>query len=208
MRDAARNPDIASIVERTGVNFEVSMSAGVAIAHSHYPLHALHRVAEDLLKSAKRFSAKYKQPGEEASALDFMVISTPSTNPVGTVRKLELTRENGVPFHFYRRPYRIAEDGNPHDEVGLLLTYIDRFRQEGFPRRVLNQMWRALRRGRDQSIYEYLLRRSRLGGRVRDCLQAFERDFGLDNGSPWSLRDGEYFSPLADLIELYDLVRR
>ncbi|MBT9133396.1 MAG: hypothetical protein DDT38_00117 [Firmicutes bacterium] len=208
MRNAATNHASADIanVNQTGINFEVSMSAGVAIAHSHYPLRALHRVAEDLLKSAKKLSTKYKQQGENASALDFMVISTPSTNPVGTVRQEELTRKEGVPFHLYYRPYRVAAKGISDDHAGLLLTHIASFRREGFPRRVLNQMWHALRQEKFQSIYEYLLLRSRLGGKAKICLQNFEMAFGLCGSSPWllSVSGEEYFSPLADLIELYD----
>jgi hypothetical protein len=76
----------------------VTASAGVILAHASQPILYLERRADELLRSAKRA----RESGQEG-AVDFLVVSTPTLNPVNRVRREEGYEDSD---HFLRRTLR------------------------------------------------------------------------------------------------------
>lgn len=189
--------------------YQIGMAAGVAIAKSHHPLHALHRLACELLRSAKRRAAAESPP---ASALDFQVVTTSSTNSLPEVRLREMTvSRDGEPhdpnreaYHLYRRPLVISATPGG-DEVGRLLQHVNAL--HGIPRTPLRAAVRALRQGYDQGLYAYLTLLARLPDDGRRLLNGCMAAWGAPPAapSPWMMRrTGEWEAPLADIVEVMD----
>jgi CRISPR/Cas system-associated protein Cas10 (large subunit of type III CRISPR-Cas system) len=192
--------------------YETSISAGVAIAHSKFPLYRLFEVSGDLLKSAKRLSNAYiSSERRNVSCLDFTVISTTSTNSLETVREKEFTCTSNKDYLLYRRPYRIYKDGvsSNDDELKLLLDAIRELKSNSFPKTKLNQYYNALQSKNHTLIsYESLIVNSRLSEEnlkliTKELIKTFELE-----PFPWQRVQIEdvYKTPITDLIELYDFI--
>ncbi|OGW13129.1 MAG: hypothetical protein A3G93_03495 [Nitrospinae bacterium RIFCSPLOWO2_12_FULL_45_22] len=187
-------------------NMEVSISAGVVIAHSKFPLFRLFTFSDDLLKSAKKLSNRLysNTPKENASVLDFALITTSSTNELDYIRDKELSYEEGY-VKLYQRPYRVLSSFPDSDDLTKLLLEVERFKQIPFPKNKLAQMYNSLFKGKGQAMYELLLLKARLKPKVREVLDNFSREFNLDK-FPWKDENGEYSTPILDLIEIYDFI--
>ncbi|MBM3711839.1 MAG: type III-B CRISPR-associated protein Cas10/Cmr2 [Actinobacteria bacterium] len=192
--------------------YETSISAGVAIAHSKFPLYRLFEVAEDLLKSAKCLSNAYfaLSTPRNTSCLDFTVISTTSTNSLEMVREKEFTCSDKN-YLLYRRPYKVYENGTASnsDELELLINATQVLKSNSFPKTKLNQFYNALQsKNHDLITYESLLVNSRLSKENLNLLaKNLMIPFELDP-FPWQSAEIEnvYKTPITDLIELYDFI--
>ncbi len=195
-----RSPHLMKAVGLTNEREKLTMSAGVVLAHANYPIPALHAIAEQLLKSAKRYCAEKKAEKKyECSALDFEVIS-------GGGASLETARE-GVP---HCRPYDLQE-------INRLLDHIVEMKKANFPTSQLHAMYQPLF---EDSSTPGVMATLRVLGRIKDDyrkpLCEFFKDAkfvpppGKPMMLPWSIFDEEKKSncrsPLVDLVDLYPFI--
>ncbi|MDR4497174.1 MAG: hypothetical protein MRK02_04505 [Candidatus Scalindua sp.] len=178
---------------------EVSMSAGVVIAHANYPIHQMIDYGKQLLKSAKKKGSKNQNNVE--NYIDFMVIKNSVHDTVPDIREnnLEYESEDGYRLRLFQRPYTT-------DSLGSLIKKISRLKNEGkFPRSRLKQMYKSLFRGKNQAMLDYCLLLSRLD---KDTSRKVMMDdfFAWCDLFPWLKRDDGLETPFLDLIELYDYI--
>jgi hypothetical protein len=170
------------------------MAGGVMLAHADFPIPAMHRLAEGLQKSAKKFCAEH---GYQSGALDFLVVSSSDAD-------LEAMRE-AIP---HRRPYTLKK-------LRLLVDYIRRFKSADFPTNQLQAMYQALFTSEVNAQLVSIATLGRLGQQSDrekyNLLRSFFKDFGVTfNGQlpPWDAKKqrGREVSALADLVELYPFI--
>jgi hypothetical protein len=172
----------------------LTMASGVVLAHADLPIPAMHTLAEDLQKSAKRYCATQ---GYKTGALDFLVVS-------GSDVDLEEMRRS-IP---HRRPYTL-------EDMQRLLKYIRDFKAANFPTGQLQTMYQALFTGEVNAQLASIATLGYLGRRENkkqyDLLRGFFQAFGVRfDGQlpPWDAdkRDDRQVSALTDLVELYPFV--
>jgi len=172
-----------------GKGAKLTMAGGVVLAHAHFPIPAMHALAEALQKSAKRLCAEQKY---QTGAIDFQVVTSCDTD-------LDAIRQ-GVP---HRRPYALPD-------LRKLLGHIRQLKAADIPTSQLQAMYQALFEG---EVNAQLASIATLGylGRSTDKtrynrLKQFFKDFGVQfDGQlpPW---DAHKRSALTDLVELYPFI--
>lgn len=185
----------------------LTMSAGVVIAEHHTPVYFLRRLAEDLLKSAKRRMNEAKGENEQVSAVDFLVLKGQGT------RSAEQAREQVT-----IGPEMLLLNHGPYtlEELGRLLRQVRQGKRANFPLSQLHALRAALRQGRQASALAFLYQQARArDDEVRYFLDDFAAQWSdqANETPPWrevrTLRGGarEYHTPLADLVDVWDFVR-
>jgi hypothetical protein len=189
---------------------EVSMSGGVVFAHIGQPILSLEMRSRELLRQAKdraveeRVAALAADTEPEVGAIDFLVTSSPTLNPIQRIRHQEYWRSQDQSWRT-QRPYTL-------DELTALVEHVRKFKSgngaEVFPRNKLNELYQALFKPRDQATFETMLVTWHLSRAQRQKLLDFAADLGFRDQFPWGHDDTEhtYSTALADLIELYDFV--
>jgi CRISPR/Cas system-associated protein Cas10 (large subunit of type III CRISPR-Cas system) len=182
----------------SGKRAKLTMAGGVVLAHADFPIPAMHTLAEDLQKSAKRLCAKQKY---QTGAIDFQVVTGSDTD-------LDAMRQ-GVP---HRRPYTLGD-------LRDLLYHIRQLKDADMPTSQLHAMYQALFEGAVKAQLASIatlgyLGRSKDKTRYNRLRQFFER-FGVQlDGQlpPWDVARGKeekrLVSALTDLVELYPFIRR
>ena len=195
----------------------ISISAGVVLAKQKFPFLTYQRIADELLKSAKKLSLKINREnqGTEVGTLDFMVVTGSAVGSLEDVRSdlkyQERFRDVTIAdkLEMTARPYTIAD-------FNKLLTGIKALRH--FPNNKLKAFRDLLRRGRYQSVIEYALLREKHGRNRRDsardsgiiqALRQIETDFMTEGMAPWKRlkKQNTYMSSLLDIVEIYEFVR-
>lgn len=189
----------------------LTTSAGVVIAHAHYPISGLMTMAEDLMKIAKKRSAelafKLKSgdvEGQETGTLDFMVLSEAGSEPVKERRENEYTAKSHYDkkITLTERPYTTAE-------ARRLLTTIRSLKESKLPRSKLKALYSVLFQSSMQAQFDALRIKERLKttGDLKEgsilhrlvtslsCFPFREKD------------DNEWTTPLTEIIELYDFIQ-
>lgn len=182
---------------------KLSMSAGVVLCHSNFPIPALADIGEDLLKNAK----KKASPDYDCGVIDFQVVT-------GSMIDLESARAV-VPYH---RPYT-------HLQMSTLLQYARNFKNENMPNSQLQMVYEACM---SNSTVEGTMAALRMVGRLRDLRQQqLLKEFFTDkdivefkgkevNVWPWSRpaekrengQGEKLFSAFVDLLDLYRFVEK
>jgi len=191
---------------------QVSLSAGVVLADAHTPVYYLERLAEDLLKSAKKRAKQLlRDHGYRGGTVDFLALKsvTMLSGTVEQFRRASLTigarRPGGT---LYARPYTIAE-------TERLLESVRRLKQAGFPRGQLYRLRDGLRAGYQQSVvdYHYFLSRDPKLREAREAIESCWTDEGRPFLHPWRqrwpkrLQDPDVPESIwGDLVDLYDFV--
>jgi len=186
---------------------ELTMSAGVLIMPSHYPIYYARNVVEMLLKSAKK-AGRLEGSGPPRAYVDFQVVTgdTSLSEDVEGYRKKVYS--NRPPF---RETYRMIQRPYTLEGLGRLLE-VARWVGANFPASQLYQLRKAMVEHAPmwaQNWYRYQLSR---GGEVGEKWQELHRRlFGTepfeDDSAPWRW-DGEgYSTPILDLVEMMDYVR-
>ncbi|MDH7475147.1 MAG: hypothetical protein QHJ74_14280 [Anaerolineae bacterium] len=179
-----------------GEREKLTMAGGVVLAHADFPIPAMHALAEDLQKSAKRLCA---EQGYQTGAIDFQVVSGSDTD-------LDTLRE-AIPHH---RPYTLAQ-------LRKLLKHVRQLKAADLPMSQLQAMYQALFEGEVNAQLASIATLGYLGrstDKTRyDRLKAFFAEFGVKfDGQlpPWDdelgKRRGQRTSALTDLVELYPFV--
>lgn len=192
-----------------------TLSAGVVIAHSKFPISSFTKQAEDLLTSAKKlnkemwYGAESKSQRKEISTIDYLVISSPSANPIEVIREKELTYKLGEnTYKLTQRPFTLEKA----DKIVNIVK--DEIKKSKFlSRSRLYSLHDALHKGKNQSILNVLSLVTRLKGEeqenVKKLFAEIRNDTLLypDGGAlfPWNV--GEvYDTPVLDMLELYDFI--
>jgi CRISPR/Cas system-associated protein Cas10 (large subunit of type III CRISPR-Cas system) len=182
----------------------LTLSAGVVIAHAKYPIFNLLDLAEQLLKSAKIKNYELRMGCNEKtknfSTIDFMVVSSSNSLSVEDIRTYELTfGKNDEKFSLCNRPYTI-------EDVNKLRRYALKLKKVDFPKTKLNFMVEALFSTKNRSMLDTITVIGRLKEEQKRVLMGFFRDFSVDF-IPWKKnKDNIYITPLLDLLEIYDFV--
>jgi len=189
-----------------------SFSAGMVIAHSHFPIAEFMRIAENLLKSAKRINAPDEITGENhASApaemedagdhdsIDYEVITN---SMVG-----EVVKQREMPWNSTLRPARLhrlrtAKPYRWRDFLALADT-LGELKKTGAPASKIKALYHIAYESDLQAELEYLHLLSRLDARHRRILRKPEAvGLGL-----WRTGDdGSVTTRAADLTELWEFV--
>jgi CRISPR/Cas system-associated protein Cas10 (large subunit of type III CRISPR-Cas system) len=190
-----------------------TMGVAVVLAHANFPIAAFLHLAKQLLEKAKRRCAEEEY---KTSAIDFMVVTAAGSSDVKTLREEVLSQESFAYPHIDRlvrmtqRPYTLLE-------AKSLLSHLQKFKRENFPRSQLQFLYEGL----FHSYYEAFYRWCKVAGRARkehwDLMIDFHREFNGPNGIPpwrsgiirWGKHAGKqgYTSALGDLIEIYQFVQ-
>lgn len=193
------------ILQKAGIKKEkLTMSAGVVLCHSNFPIPLLTDIGEVLLKNAKLKAAKVKY---DTSTIDFQVVT-------GSMIDIESARAL-VPYH---RPYT-------HQQMSKLLQYARDFKKADIPTSQLQMIYEACL---SNSEAKGSMAALRMVGRLRNpnqqlLLKKFFNDkeiiefekSGL-NIWPWSrpaeIQDNgqgkKLFCALVDLLDLYSFIEK
>jgi hypothetical protein len=196
----------------------LTTSAGVVIAHAHFPAHDLMRLAGELMKMAKAKAAKLldeaKVPKvsdenkrkhvkrDPVGTLDFWVLHEAGTEPLKERRKKEYHPDwTGVrPTILTERPYTV-------EKALWLLDTIRDLKKSGAPRSKLKALYGSLFQNPLQARFDALRLQERLfaTGDLTEGKPLFELASEL-NGFPFREEGGKCTTPMTEIIELYDFV--
>lgn len=196
----------------------LTTSAGVVIAHAHYPVSDLMSLARDLMKLAKKKSAMAAKADAgfdkplEMGTLDFMVLTESVSEPGKDRRVREYTQK--VPgSHNGGRKVLLTE--RPYTAAGVkkLLSIIRDLKRSAVPRTKLKALYSALFRGTMQAQFDSLFILERLkssgdlkpGSVLEDLVRGLDRFPFRINPDPDA--EAVLTTPLTEIIELYDFVR-
>ena len=192
----------------------LTTSAGVVIAHSHYPVSDLMSYAGELMKLAKRKAAQLARPittqqskehGQEVGTLDFMVLTESGSEPVKDRRKTEYKNFSltGKPIRLTERPYTTAE-------AGQLLKTIRDLKDSDVPRSKLKALYPVLFQSSIQAQFDALRIKDRLKVTGDLKVESVLRKLIAGLASfPFrgTQNDPEWTTPMTEIIELYDFIQ-
>ncbi len=188
------------------LNKKCTMSAGVVLCHSNFPIPALVDIGEELLKNAKRHCAEHKYA---QSAIDYEVITSSAAD-------LDIARAH-VP---HNKPYTLSK-------IKQLLDFARRLRDQQIPQTQLQMVYDACHRSRVmETRVEGTMALLHTLGRLRqreqrEVLKRFliefsEADVAKATHWPWIMVHKEKEQPdmpqklktaLIDLIDLYEFTK-
>jgi len=184
---------------------QIAFSSGVIIAQQHTPVFLLQRLAEELLKSAKKKAKELSNGSRKyyGATIDFASLKSIgmiATN-VDDFRGRALKRDK---LHLTARPYTIPE-------IKALLTTIKELKKSDFPRSQLYRLRQQIEKGWLASTVDYLYFRSRSADAesLREVLdEVWVGQHGRAGGiGLWLKRaPDEWETILGDLLEIYDFV--
>lgn len=193
----------------------LTLSAGVAIAHSKFPMLLFTGFAEDLLESSKKlnkekwYGAEAHSQREEISTIDYLVITTPSVNPVAVIRGKDLTYTMGGSTHrLTQRPFTL-------EKANKIASLVKDIKKSKLSRSRLYSIINALHKGKSQSILSILSLISRAKEQEGESIkklfcQLKNESLLFPNGGdafPWDTLGGfAYDTPFLDILEIYDFI--
>jgi CRISPR/Cas system-associated protein Cas10 (large subunit of type III CRISPR-Cas system) len=176
----------------------LSLSVAVVLAHIKFPISSLVELAASALKFAKRERAKRRLT---EGLLNFLVVSGTNHLDFGDYYNITLKAEYGNEMlHRTMRPYTAA------DMRRLIQAKRD---LADAPRAKLEQLRSAVFQSKQQATLEGLVTLLRWRNDVqRQRIQQLVNEFAANQVVffPWVQRDGNYYTPLLDLVELFDFV--
>ena len=197
----------AQMRERDYTNPDRTMSAGVVISDSHTPVYFLRRIAEYLLKAAKRNV-------EKEGTIDFLVLKNQvmlaadlahlrSTEPWSISDPVDRARLN-----LSHGPYSISE-------LDQLLRLVCQGREAGIPRSQLHTINQDLKRGRFDSNLFFQYNQARAREATQKFMGAFQELFckrPAEDIPPWQKmtdRRGrnQYRTTWSDMVEIWDFAQ-
>ncbi|MGI0485039.1 type III-B CRISPR-associated protein Cas10/Cmr2 [Pantanalinema rosaneae CENA516] len=201
---------------------QLSMSTGVLITAEDTPIYYAQRLAEQLLKSAKKYAKQLKQDDHyhyAGGTVDFLVMKsvTMLSSSIETFRTQGLTKSHpGKPtLKLYAAPYTL------HDLGGLLNT-VQVLKDVDFPRSQLYQLRSLLEQGKHTAMLNYRYFRVRLTRGQQDLRTYFEEAWckpkdsaNTGNLAPWMTVESEnaeqsvtYETLWRELVDLYPFVEK
>jgi hypothetical protein len=184
----------------------LTTSAGVVIAHAHYPVSDLMALAGELMKIAKTKAARLAETkGEQTGTLDFMVLTEAGSEPIKDRRKREYTGDlnSGLEIRLTERPYTTAK-------ARWLLTTIRALKNSKVPRSKLKALYPVLFQGHMQAQFDALRIKERLKitGDLKRSAPLNKLVTAILPIFPFRKHDDNSWStPLTEIIELYDFIQ-
>jgi hypothetical protein len=191
---------------------KLTLSLGLVLAHAHFPIYAMHDLAADLLKSAKKV---------DDSALDFAVVTAAGSRDLKWLRSEALTEQSfalepprGWRYRLTQRPYSL-------DDFACLCDHARQFYATRFPRSQLQALYQGLFVSGIEASLQALTVMGRASPRHRQKLRDFLDDFGSlpHVAPPWrkepldkcfkpdaQAQEQCFSTALGDLVELYRFV--
>jgi CRISPR-associated protein Cmr2 len=192
-------------------NGKLTMSAGVLIMPEHFPIYYARNIVELLLKNAKKAGRKaVRSRGEPPPAyIDFQVITGDTSLSTNLDYYREQVYSGAKPFRnmqrLTQRPYQL-------EQLQHLLEVVRWVKRDDFPISQLFLLRQAVVEhlpAWSRNWYRYQLGR---GGEISENWSKFHRQLFntepfSDPHSPWRYKDGEWCTPIVDLVEILDYVR-
>jgi curved DNA-binding protein CbpA len=195
----------------------LSLSAGVVLAHSSYPIAAMSDLAAELLASAKKESTRQATIGKSnqtpEGALDFMVVTAASSRELEWVRDEALTHKSFVYPSPENMQCELTQRPYPAHRFARLYDTAIKLQKENFPNSQLQVLYDSLFMSFNTASFSAITALARLRPKHRKLLKAFIHDpeFELDRPPPWhqeQMGDEQwrYSTALGDLVEVYRFV--
>lgn len=179
----------------------LTISAGVLLAHASFPASHLIDLAGELMKSAKRKAADLAKNTIEGT-LDFMVLHEGGSKPLKECRKTEYTRMiNNRTVRLTERPYTATETFS-------LLDRIRAMKNSDVPRTKLKALYSVIFQSVMQAQFDALSILARLKA-TGDLGRSTALSQLLQELPLFPFREneqGDWTTPLSELIEIYDFV--
>ncbi|HIK11556.1 MAG TPA: type III-B CRISPR-associated protein Cas10/Cmr2 [Oscillatoriaceae cyanobacterium M33_DOE_052] len=190
---------------------KLSMSAGVVISEYKTPIYYTQKLAEQLMKSAKKMAKTLKNDERyqyHGGTVDFLALKsvTMISSNIESFRKEGLTHKSaqGQTMKLYSAPYTLPE------LAGLLET-AKALKESKLPKSQIYQIRSFLERGKKTAILNYLYFRVRLESPYQELLkEKFEEAWckaktNSGNIAPWMYNQEEqiYETIWRDLVDLY-----
>jgi hypothetical protein len=184
----------------------VSISVGIAIAHSHYPLHTLLELAEGALKHAKRerfFRLREKPEDALSGMISYVIVGNASHSDFESYEREELYQEAAYGQPAVRRTFRPFTP----DELEQMLKITAEAAK--LPQNKLETLRSTAYMNRPQAILEGRFVLSRLRDKQRPIASSVMDQLadGRPVEFPWILNADELINPWADIAELLDFVK-
>jgi CRISPR-associated protein Cmr2 len=186
---------------------QLSMSIGVLITSYNTPIYYMEKLAEQLLKSAKKKAKDLKENHDyHGGTIDFLVLKTVTM----ISSSINSFREEGLTFDklkLYAAPYTLHE-------IGGLIETVKALHKADFPRSQLYQIRSLLEQGKRTAILNYRYFRMRLNnkdaqGILKDEFECAWCGAKTNNGNlaPWMSVQNEdsteYETIWRDIVDLY-----
>ncbi|HJW85111.1 MAG TPA: hypothetical protein VJ440_00565 [Candidatus Brocadiaceae bacterium] len=186
----------------------LTTSAGVVIAHTHYPISDLMTLAGELMKLAKKKSSELHTQRCETGTLDFLVLTEAGSESVKERRVNEYTKQcsSGLEVKLTERPYTTAE-------AQWLLKTIRALKDPKIPRSKLKALYPVLFQSLPQAQFDALRIRERLKatGELEESSQLYQlcmKDLSIFPFRQPDQKDEKHWTtPLTEIIELYDFTQ-
>ena len=194
-----------SDLTKTDLGKPLTLSVGVAIAHTKFPFFSLLKLAEQALKFAKMEAAKRNRQGQEEAKeglINFAVESNSNSLDFDEYYKEILSNEDQ---NLYRtlRPYSLTD-------LRYIVETIRYLKGKNFSRGKLKGLQDAIFQSRNQSLLEGLaFLRHIQGENLKKKFMGFPTYFTTNQQTssfPWFKEGDDYYTPFLDLIELYDFI--
>lgn len=194
-----------SELTEVGLGKRLTLSVGVAIAHTKFPFSSLLNLAEQALKFAKKEAVKRKR-------------HSPKTVQEGLINFIVVNDSNSLSFDDYYSDTLRDKDQNhyrtlrPYSlrDLQYIVETIRCLKGESFPRGKLKGLRDSVFQNRNQSILEGLrFVSSTKDKNQRKTFNDFLNHFATNQQYlpfPWFKEGDDYYTPFLDLIELYDFV--
>lgn len=180
-----------------------SLSAGVVLAHDHFPIKMMHDLASDLLRNAKRASAER----DHQATVDFMVVTEAATAGLKTVREDVLTEQSFLTAPSPGESYALTERPYTLDRLSKLTGHASDLKK-AVPRSGLQAIYEALFQSSThaQAVTRATVARAKKDARAH--MWQFIHDMEIDpERAPWREREPLHYStPLGDLVEITPFV--
>jgi hypothetical protein len=179
----------------------LTSSAGVVVAHDHYPVRHLMELAADLMKIAKHRSANEPMM-PPIGTLDFMVISDSSSGRIKERRKEEYQAKSGCSLT--ARPYTTTQ-------ALQMVRMIRELKKADTPRTKMKKLYASLFQSPLQAQYDGLRIRERLTATgALDTGKPLAALFNQLNVFPFQSKENEpqsWQTPLSEIVEFYDYIQ-
>jgi hypothetical protein len=184
----------------------LTTSAGIVLAHVHYPASDLMILSGDLMKLAKQKAAALKEQ-EKQGTLDFMVLNEAASEPAQERRQREYLGKFNQQCNLTERPCTVAEARH-------LLQTIRALKSSGMPRTKLKAIYPVLFQSQWQALFEgqRIKERLKVTGALESVPMLQQLVADLDHfpfrhqDQPWHADGSKWSTPLTEIIELYDFV--
>ena len=194
-----------SELTQKGLDERLTLSVGIAIAHTKFPFSSLLNLADQALKFAKKEAVKRKRQEQETGTeglINFIVVNNSNSLDFDSYYEETLSDDDQ---NVYRtlRPYNL-------EDLRYIVETIRCLKRENFPRGKLKGLRDAIFQNRNQSILEGVMFLSRTKDKKhQQIFRDFLAHFAPSSFSPyfpWFKEGEDYHSPFLDLIELYDFI--